>query len=140
MEAQCVLYEAQTELLHVVQSFSLYSWLVALLLVLLSQPPLHALPGSSVTDQFSSIMPRCSCKPHKVLDNKTDCSMHIFHHRIKEMIIKDTHTHTHTCTSHKIAGYVCHVSNYNCSKYRQIALAQHCDNVNQMSTIHRFSI
>jgi len=50
MEAQCVICEAQTESLHVVQRFSLHSWLVALLLALLSQPPPHALPGSSATD------------------------------------------------------------------------------------------
>jgi hypothetical protein len=79
MEAQCVLCEAQTESLYEAQKFSLHSWLVALRLALLSQPPphalplgpLHALPGSSATDQFLSILPRCGHKPQKGLDTKT---------------------------------------------------------------------
>jgi len=70
MEAQCVLCQAQTESLYVVQGFSLHSWLVALLLALLSPPPPHALPGSSTTDQFSSILSRCGHEPHKGFNTK----------------------------------------------------------------------
>ena len=149
MEAQCVLCEAQIESLYVVQRFSLYSWLVALFLALLFQPPphalplgpLHALPGSSATDQFSSILPRCGHKPQrgliptllhvhflsqdKIADYKGQCTcVSRAHTRVHTHPPTHTHIFVYAHTSHKIAGLVCPVTNYNCSKYRQIPLAQ----------------